>query len=234
MTVTNLIKYYGEWNVFWIGRRYARFSDYSYCHLCYAFIHHYYCYYDVNVHTHRFTSICYSFSIYKDNLELLSAVEYCFSHTLFLFFYFLFNQWATYSVSPENPSIFIGECGGKEQCSQPLLTSGSANCSISGFRPPVRLSMEVDDATKDAISLNYISETIIRDESTGTSTTTVMYAYEAPECTDNVTLKCMPVPDKYNLTSIYADLLLEAGNCILLVLGVMLQWSYRLKHLVEK
>ncbi|XP_071816980.1 uncharacterized protein [Apostichopus japonicus] len=103
----------------------------------------------------------------------------------------------TVIISLGTSSTVFGGCVDAKGCSQPLFTSGSVNCSVSGMRPPVKLSMEVDDESKDLLTLNFKDEIFLQDDSTGTSTTTITFEYEVPECTESVKLKCVPEPDEY-------------------------------------
>ncbi|PIK44388.1 hypothetical protein BSL78_18748 [Apostichopus japonicus] len=103
----------------------------------------------------------------------------------------------TVIISLGTSSTVFGGCVDAKGCSQPLFTSGSVNCSVSGMRPPVNLSMEVDDESKDLLTLNFKDEIFLQDDSTGTSTTTITFEYEVPECTESVKLKCVPEPDEY-------------------------------------
>ncbi|PIK44390.1 putative neuroglian-like isoform 2 [Apostichopus japonicus] len=118
-------------------------------------------------------------------------------------------------IFPDNLEPIFGACGSMAKCTQPLYTSGSGNCSISGAKPPVKLSMKADDLSKDLLTIHTNDESIVHDDSTGTSTTTITFNYEVPKCTDSVTLRCVPEPVEYNRPIEEATLQLESetSNC---------------------
>lgn len=115
-------------------------------------------------------------------------------------------------VFPDNPKPVFGACGNTEKCTQPLSISGSGNCSISGVKPPVKLSLKTDDLSKDLLTLHTKDESIVHDDSTGTSTTTITFNYEVPECTESVTLRCVPEPNEYNRSIEETTLLLNKAG----------------------
>lgn len=77
--------------------------------------------------------------------------------------------------------------------------------------------MKADDLSKDLLTIHTKDESIVHDDSTGTSTTTITFNYEVPECTESVIIRCVPEPVDYHRPIEEATLQLKSGNIIIFI-----------------
>ncbi|XP_071815838.1 uncharacterized protein [Apostichopus japonicus] len=103
----------------------------------------------------------------------------------------------TVLISPDNAAVNIKGCASTESCTRNGTKPGSLTCSVSGFRPPLELTMTEDDDSKLEVKLTNHRRETTTDPESGTSESYLTVDYAIIGCDGTASLTCTARPDKF-------------------------------------